>query len=172
MTALEVLSAARQLIADPARWTQDVAARDMAGEPVLPHARTAARWCAIGAIDRTCGQLDDAEQAPLYLAAILQLAQACEHLYDCGTITANDHHGHAAVVAAFDLAIKDEALRPLTLLTVAEAAEVIGISISEVRRYCAAGRLAARRPGRDWLIDAADAARFKEIPRRRGRPAK
>jgi len=50
------------------------------------------------------------------------------------------------------------------LLTTAQAAARLGVDNSQVRRYIAAGRLAAQKPGRDWMIDEDDLARF-------GRPA-
>lgn len=43
---------------------------------------------------------------------------------------------------------------PLTeVITVAEAAERLGVSQATVKRYCAAGKLKARKAGRTWLID-------------------
>jgi excisionase family DNA binding protein len=39
------------------------------------------------------------------------------------------------------------------VMTVAEAARSMGASPEYVRRLCRSGRLRARRPGREWLID-------------------
>ncbi len=36
--------------------------------------------------------------------------------------------------------------------TVSETAERLGITVSLVRRYCRAGRLAAEKLGRDWMV--------------------
>jgi excisionase family DNA binding protein len=56
------------------------------------------------------------------------------------------------------------------LLTVSEAAERLGLSIALVRRYCAQGKLPARKMGRDWTILRRDIERFAATPRRSGRP--
>jgi len=56
------------------------------------------------------------------------------------------------------------------LLTISETAERLGLSISMVRRYCADGKLAAQKIGRDWAILQRDVEHFASIPRHSGRP--
>lgn len=59
----------------------------------------------------------------------------------------------------------------LPLLTVKQAAKVIGICPSLVRRYCNDGRLPAQFLG-VWLIFKSDAEDFAKHPRLPGRPPK
>jgi excisionase family DNA binding protein len=54
------------------------------------------------------------------------------------------------------------------LLTVTEAANILGLNVSRVRVFIAEGRLRAIKPGNEWLIERAELARFREIPRRPG----
>ena len=56
------------------------------------------------------------------------------------------------------------------LLTVSEAAERLGLSVAMVRRYCANGKLSARKIGRDWAIQQHDVEHFAATPRFSGRP--
>lgn len=57
-----------------------------------------------------------------------------------------------------------------TCYTAAEAADKLGVSTSVVTRYCASGRLVARKFGqRLWLIDERDLAAFAKKSRTRGR---
>ena len=51
-TVLDVLKAARALIADPERWTQRTDARNAHGLPVDPRDTDATCWCPIGACFR------------------------------------------------------------------------------------------------------------------------
>lgn len=57
------------------------------------------------------------------------------------------------------------------LLTIAEAAKSLSLSVPMVRRYCAEGRLPATKIGRDWAIRQRDVESFKLIMRQRGRPS-
>ena len=52
MNAVEILKAARELIAKPENWTQDYAARDENGCQTYPEGEQACKWCALGAIWR------------------------------------------------------------------------------------------------------------------------
>jgi excisionase family DNA binding protein len=58
----------------------------------------------------------------------------------------------------------------LPYLTVGEAASLIGISEQSVRRLAGRGTILARKPGRDWLVDAVAARAYAERERRPGRP--
>jgi hypothetical protein len=55
-TPLQILIAARELIADEARWTQNAPARGKSGREVDPNGRHAVCWCLLGAIDRVGGR--------------------------------------------------------------------------------------------------------------------
>lgn len=58
---------------------------------------------------------------------------------------------------------------PDSLLTTAQAAAVLCVSERRVRALCAQGRL-GQRVGRTYAIAAADLARFRQRPRKPGRP--
>lgn len=53
-------------------------------------------------------------------------------------------------------------------LTVAEAADALGVSPQRVRQLIAAGRLKAEKKGRDWFIEPPDLEAVRE--RKPGRP--
>lgn len=57
---------------------------------------------------------------------------------------------------------------PSTLLTTAQAASRLGVSVRRVQAMIAAGRLAATQVGRDWMTS--DAALRAVAVRRPGRP--
>jgi hypothetical protein len=58
MTPLETLKAARQLISDPAKWTQGEFARDVDGNEVKAWSEDATCFCAYGAIQRVTERED------------------------------------------------------------------------------------------------------------------
>lgn len=58
------------------------------------------------------------------------------------------------------------------MLTVAEAAATLGIAPSSVRHAIRAGRLEARKAGRDWWLRPADVLAYKANRRNSGRPFK
>jgi excisionase family DNA binding protein len=61
----------------------------------------------------------------------------------------------------------------MELVTVAEAAEIIGLSRVRVRQLVASGTLPAEKVGRDWLVRRSVAERFARKERRGpGRPRK
>lgn len=95
MTPVEILKAARELIAKPERWTRGCGARDASGEDVEARSDAAICWCAIGAIVRVSD--DNPVPAEMLLRRVLP---------DGGFISSfNDSHDHAEVVALFDRAI-------------------------------------------------------------------
>lgn len=100
---ISVLRAARELISDPARWTQDVMARDRDGVELRDGYDTGAVcFCAEGAIEHITGH--DLGFAHPALAA---LVVAVRELGEGGVTPAgyNDSHSHPEVVALFDRAI-------------------------------------------------------------------
>lgn len=56
------------------------------------------------------------------------------------------------------------------ICTPKDAAGIIGIAERLVRAYCAEGRLAARKVGKQWIIKRKDAERFAAVPRPVGNP--
>ncbi len=57
-----------------------------------------------------------------------------------------------------------------TTLTVGEAARILDMDPSAVRRAILQGRLPATKFGRDWSINVTDVAAYKQRPHRGGRP--
>lgn len=97
MTPRDVLVKARELLAEPGRWTQETAARDAAGLPVGATSDAAVCWCLIGALDA----VRDGTTA---------LAQLRRTL-GCSSVSAwNDapERTHADVLALLDRAIAKE----------------------------------------------------------------
>lgn len=111
MSTVEILQKARDLISDPARWTQDAYARDEHGrEGAEPNDCDAVCFCSLGAIYRTTS-IDIAEYLPY--SVTLNLAQEMQAVETdtrgkCERYIAdfNDGHTHAEVLAAFDRAIE------------------------------------------------------------------
>ncbi len=98
MTPLETLKAARDLISDPAKWTQGELARDADGEQVPPLDDNATCWCSIGAMRKVCGP-----KANFYDGAFRRLYFKVPSK---GAVSEfNDTHTHAEVLALFDAAI-------------------------------------------------------------------
>ncbi len=90
---LIALMKARRLITDPAKWTQNVSARDKNGNYVLPINENAVCFCAGGAISKVAGN---------------EMAKNCLEFFrsNGGALTSiNDEEGHEAVLAAMDAAI-------------------------------------------------------------------
>jgi hypothetical protein len=99
MTPLETLKAARQLITDPAKWTQGVAARNRLGVSIDPLAEDAFCFCSIGAIRNVV-----AEDHYTFERA----SDALRSHSPTGVIAGyNDTHTHAEVIALFDAAIAE-----------------------------------------------------------------
>jgi hypothetical protein len=97
MDMLTTLTKARELISDPARWTQGEYARDAKGAEVKPGSKYATCWCALGAV-RKVTRRDSAAHGVL-----TALQKHCEG----PTVTLfNDGHDHADVLAMFDRAIE------------------------------------------------------------------
>ena len=100
MTPLETLKAARDLISDPARWTQGEYARDVNGSGIMPEDEDAFCFCSFGAIGKIYGLNEDA--APFF-----HLANVCAKKFAQPVIDFNDTHTHAEVMALFDAAIAE-----------------------------------------------------------------
>lgn len=104
MTTLEVLTAARELIADPGRWTQRAGARDAYGCPVPADWSGACQWCASGAVWAAIYASKESYDDAAVLAIFAPLnREAANNL-----LAFNDTEGHAEVLAAFDRAIEAE----------------------------------------------------------------
>jgi len=58
----------------------------------------------------------------------------------------------------------------MKLYSTAEAAEILGLTQSLVRRYCRDGRLPCIRVGRSWAITQEALDEFRDTPRPTGYP--
>jgi hypothetical protein len=91
MTPSEILTAARELISVPERWTQGDYAKDKDGRSCLEDDEGAVCYCSVGAISK----VRFSSVALEFLAR-----EAGGYIPDF-----NDTHTHAEVIAAFDRAI-------------------------------------------------------------------
>lgn len=96
MTTLEILKAARELLAVPERWTTGVLARAHNGDEVTPSSYKAASWCMSGACLKSCMGNDSQF---LYVIDALDLDTCIPIWNDAPERT------HAEVLARFDEAI-------------------------------------------------------------------
>jgi hypothetical protein len=123
LTTLEILTQARALLVDPARWTQHALARDANGDDkpishpysdnpywdgICGYDTTACSWCALGALEKVTNESLNTASNTVPHPALRALHRAAEQLYSLGTPEVNDTLGHDAVLAVYDLAIKDE----------------------------------------------------------------
>ena len=100
MTPLETLKAARQLITDPAKWTQGAFARDADGNEVTPNNDLATCYCSFGAIQFVT-------KKRMMTSADRYLDGLCLSKFGIGLDVLNDTHTHAEVLALFDAAIAE-----------------------------------------------------------------
>lgn len=98
-TPAETLKTARDLIADPAHWTQRTSARDAAATPVPVASPDAKSFCTLGAVDRAA-RLDshDFYAATDFFYQVIGSAESIAQF--------NDGHTHEEVIALFDAAIE------------------------------------------------------------------
>lgn len=96
-TAVDILRAARELIAEPKAWTQRAFGRDEDGMCCDSLHPDAVCWCAGGALTKAAnghGLIRSKAREQLYAAI------GCADIVDF-----NDEHTHAEVLSAFDRAI-------------------------------------------------------------------
>lgn len=101
MNVLEHMQAARDLIADPERWTQGAYARDEYGEGVDACDETAVCWCSIGALRKVFAE---AECVPDSIHDAYKRISESFGVYG-NLANKNDDYTHAQVLAAWDKAI-------------------------------------------------------------------
>ncbi len=112
MNVRDTLTAARDLIADPARWTQGSYAKTKDGNTIGANCENAVCFCALGAVGRTLGMPGSAaEYTPAGLAlrdatfALTGGESYVAYLND-GIVRVGDLTPHQAVLKVFDLAIE------------------------------------------------------------------
>lgn len=110
-TTRETLQAARDLITDPAHWTQHILARRADGSACLPDDPAATRWCAAGAL----AKIADADGIIEGISQKLILSRydnRYQHAWAALTAIVgdlghyNDHHTHTDIINLFDRTIE------------------------------------------------------------------
>jgi hypothetical protein len=111
MNTVELLKAARELVANPKTWTKGEMARDANGHPTGWGDSDAVCWCAMGAM----AKVDDDDDRRACFSADTHLHRAARRLYpaavkrrdDMAPLAAvNDVRGRKAALACFDAAIR------------------------------------------------------------------
>jgi hypothetical protein len=98
-TTLQILTAARELLSDEARWTKAYLAKTLSERPCDPRAYLAVCWCAMGAIDRAAKRnTSGAFEAGLTIESVIYKPIAAFNDDPATT--------HADVLKAFDRAIE------------------------------------------------------------------
>ena len=100
--SIELLKAARDLIADPVNHTRFAYARDEDGAPLMVGSEPeAASWCAVGALQALAWCRRDRHEA------MDALSRAAKDVYAQPRVTiVNDDHGHEATLKVYDRAIE------------------------------------------------------------------
>lgn len=103
-TTIEILVAARALLADPARWTKGESARDLRGKEVPPNYPSAVCWCMTGALNKVVRSpcMWFKSEAVLSAAELLETTVASE----ITSFNDNPATTHADVLRALDAAIE------------------------------------------------------------------
>ena len=117
LTALEILKAARERIANPENWLQGDLALTADGEGTCETSPYATKFCSLGAIHTDYTE-ETIAFAPTFAAATSSLAVAIETLHNTGLAYHRTHstdfiadwndkaeRKHSEVLTAFDLAI-------------------------------------------------------------------
>lgn len=101
--SIELLKAARDLIADPAHHTTRAYGRDAAGARLSTgFAPEAVCWCAVGALQ--CAALQPV--AGNWKLALDTLEEAAQDLFEADVVSVNDGRGHGPVMRMYDRAIE------------------------------------------------------------------
>lgn len=119
MNAKQILCGAKDLIKDPANWTQDCDARNADGICVSPLSSSAVCWCAVGALRKVSlapfvGNLEpipahatkELSTATAVLAIAASSVRPGNGIVNINSIVnINDELGHAKVMEMYDRAI-------------------------------------------------------------------
>ena len=110
ITTAAVLRRARELIGSREAWTTKAAARRRDGRPVNPRDQDACRFCSLGAIMRAGIDSGLPEVSSASDRAVFVLGSVMSEMSrtSCAIADFNDHHKHADVLKAFDVAIERE----------------------------------------------------------------
>lgn len=106
LTTLDILKKGRELIADPARWTQGAFARNKWDDRCDPSSNYAKCFCCAGALIAVSG-LNEIEAFESGALAALEVA-AGKNGKRADLASYNDSHSHDLIVALWDRAIAAE----------------------------------------------------------------
>ncbi len=102
-TLVDILTAARDLIAEPEHWTQGVSARNKFSEKIHPAHPTAVCWCTLGALQKVGNPAFHYEAQDILFESALKLHPQWRGRFLYGF---NDSHSHSEILQVFDEAIR------------------------------------------------------------------
>lgn len=106
MDTTAILTEARELITDRARWAIQASAVTADGKSCLPNDPDATRWCAIGAVQKIVSREFDGDEWLNATQATQNLMDSCAaHAYGRDAQFVNDWVGHDAILGVIDAAI-------------------------------------------------------------------
>lgn len=110
MQPVEILTRAKALISDPAKWTQGHLARHANGNPIGPNETNATCFCALGAVDHVTPRGTSTYDADRLLnnAAMKLCGRSFGAVWvNDGKVQIDGLTPHQAVLKMFDLAIEE-----------------------------------------------------------------
>lgn len=102
---IDVLRAARKLVANEETWCRNRNAVDARDESVDSDDASAVRWCVVGATLKVAREADLGSECQD--AALNALSRASRLLFAMGPQSANDHLGRLAALSIIDAAIAE-----------------------------------------------------------------
>lgn len=106
MSVITLLQEAREVLAKEENWTTDKYARDKEGRCVSAISSEACSFCAIGALLKVARQPSALFFFGESVAAYTLLQEAAKETGGFSIENVNDRLGYAAVITAYDVAIK------------------------------------------------------------------
>lgn len=98
---LNLIRRAKSRISDHHRWTREAEARDSNGQEIDADSKSAARWCALGSLDR-----ESTGDDVTFKTAVRTCDKEAENVCGHRDLTiVNDEHGRKAVIKLFNKVI-------------------------------------------------------------------
>jgi hypothetical protein len=98
-TTLQILTAARELLSDEARWTKVFLAKSLSGRSCFPRSSLAVCWCSLGAVSREAKRNEDGRCDAVSVLEMVIGGSLSDFNDDPATT-------HAMILDAFDAAIE------------------------------------------------------------------
>ena len=99
---LNLIRRAKNRISDHHRWTRETEARDSNGQEIDADSKSAARWCALGSLDR-----ESTGDDVTFKTAVRTCDKEAKNMYGqySDLTIVNDDHGRKAVIKLFNKVI-------------------------------------------------------------------